>query len=51
MDYFWELNIHQAPLDKNKIRYYADYYEHLLQVFPEARDAYGMLGLLLPLFK
>ncbi len=44
IDYFWQLNIHQAPLDKNKVRYYADYYEHLLDTFPSLRDAYGLLG-------
>lgn len=44
INYFWELNIHHAPLDTNKVRYYADYYEHLLQVFPGLRDAYGLLG-------
>jgi tetratricopeptide (TPR) repeat protein len=43
-DYFWELNIHQASVDKNKIRYYADYYEHLLHVFPSLRETYGLLG-------
>lgn len=44
MDYLWELNIHQAPLDKNKIRYYADYYEHLIESFPSLWAAYGLLG-------
>lgn len=44
IDYFWELNTHRATLDKNKIRYYADYYEHLLQVFPNLWDVYGILG-------
>jgi tetratricopeptide (TPR) repeat protein len=44
LDYFWELNIHQAPLDRNKVRLYADYYEHLLQVFPGLRETYGLLG-------
>lgn len=44
IDYLWELNIHKVKLDKNKIRYYADYYEHLLQVFPGSRDVYGILG-------
>jgi tetratricopeptide (TPR) repeat protein len=44
MDYFWELNIHQAALDKNKIRIYADYYEHLLQIFPSLWEDYGILG-------
>ena len=43
-DYFRELNAHQATLDKNKIRTYADYYEHLLQVFPNLWDVYGILG-------
>jgi len=44
MDYFWELNIHHAALDRNKIRTYADYYEHLLQVYPFLWDAYGVVG-------
>ena len=44
MDYFWQLNMNGAAVDKNKIRYYADYYEHLLQVFPGLRDVYGLLG-------
>jgi tetratricopeptide (TPR) repeat protein len=44
MDYFWQLNIHQAAVDKNKIRCFTDYYEHLLQVFPSLWDAYGLLG-------
>jgi tetratricopeptide (TPR) repeat protein len=44
MDYFRELNTHRATPDKNKIRTYADYYEHLLQVFPNLWDAYGILG-------
>ena len=44
INYFWELNIRKAPLERNKIRYYTDYYEHLLQVFPSIRDAYGLLG-------
>jgi len=43
-DYLWELNTHQALLDPNKIRNFADYYEHLLGVFPGLRDAYGLLG-------
>ena len=42
--YLWDLNIHHAQLDKNKIRCFADYYEHLLQAFPSLRDAYGILG-------
>jgi len=44
MDYFWELNIHNAPMNKSRVRYYADYYEHLLQVFPCLWDTYGILG-------
>ncbi len=44
MDYFWEVNINQAPIDRDQIRYYRDYYEYLLQVFPSLRDAYGILG-------
>jgi tetratricopeptide (TPR) repeat protein len=43
-DYFWELNTHREAPDKNKIRCYADYYEHMLEVFPNLWDAYGMLG-------
>jgi len=44
INYFWELNFNHASLDKNKIRYYADYYEHLLEHFPSLWDAYGLLG-------
>jgi len=43
-DYILELSIHQAAPDKNKIHCYVDYYEHLLRVFPNLGDAYGMLG-------
>ncbi len=43
-DYIWELNTRRAALDRNKIRVYADYYEHLLEVFPGLWDAYSMLG-------
>jgi|GEM_PF-3496722 tetratricopeptide (TPR) repeat protein len=42
--YFWELNTRRAALDRNKIHIYADYYEHLIQVFPGLWDAYSMLG-------
>jgi tetratricopeptide (TPR) repeat protein len=42
--YIWELNTRQAVFDKNKIRLYADYYEHLIRVFPGLWDAYSMLG-------
>ena len=34
----------EAAIDKNLIRSWADYYENLLQVFPEFADAYGILG-------
>jgi len=44
MDYIWKINIRHAPVDKNLIRYYADYYENLLQVFPQSADAHGVLG-------
>lgn len=44
VNYFWELNINHAPFDRNKIRYYADYYEHLLEVFPSLWETYGLLG-------
>jgi len=44
MDYFFQIDLHHAALDKNKVRYYADYYENLLQVFPTMIDAYGILG-------
>ena len=44
MDYLWKINIQHAPIDKNLIRYYADYYENLLKVFPDLADAYGVLG-------
>jgi tetratricopeptide (TPR) repeat protein len=44
MDYLWQIDIQHAPIDKNLIRYYADYYENLLQVFPQLADAYGVLG-------
>lgn len=44
IDYLWELNIRHAPVDPNKIRCFADYYEHLIEVFPEIREAYGVLG-------
>lgn len=44
MDYIWKINIQHAPVDKNLIRYYADYYENFLQVFPQSADAHGMLG-------
>jgi len=43
-DYLWQVNTQQAAIDKNTIRYWADYYENLLQVFPELTDAYGVLG-------
>jgi tetratricopeptide (TPR) repeat protein len=44
LDYLWELNNYEAPMDINKIRYYKDYFEHLIQVFPSLRDAYGLIG-------
>ena len=44
INYFWDLNIYNAPLNKSRVRYYADYFEHLLKVFPSVRDAYGVLG-------
>jgi len=43
-DYLWKVNIEHAALDRNKVRIYADYYEHLLKVFPNLGDAYGILG-------
>ena len=43
-NYLWETNMRGAAIDKNLIRYWADYYENLLQVFPEFADAYGILG-------
>ena len=43
-DYFLELYARQESPDKNKIHCYVDYYEHLLQVFPNLWDAYGILG-------
>lgn len=43
-DYFWKLNIQNAPMDKKRVLYYTDYYEHLLAVYPSLRDAYGVLG-------
>lgn len=43
-DYFLELNAHQSTPDKNEIHCYADYYEHMLEVFPNLWDAYGILG-------
>ena len=44
IDYLWQLNIHQAPINRNKVRYYADYDEHLLKIFPRLGDAAGVLG-------
>jgi len=44
MDYLWELNTRREAPDRNKIRIYADYYEHLIHVFPSLWDAYGVLG-------
>ncbi|MDE2027721.1 MAG: hypothetical protein KGK03_07610 [Candidatus Omnitrophica bacterium] len=44
MDYFWKLNIGHAPIDKPKIRYYADFYENMLKAYPALTDAYGILG-------
>jgi len=44
MDYFWELNTNHAELDRNKIRYYADYYEQLHKVFPSLWEVNGILG-------
>ncbi len=46
INYISDLNFHRASLDTNRIRYFADYYEHLLRVFPGMRDAYGLLGYL-----
>lgn len=43
-DYFWNLNMEHAPLDKKQMRYYADYYEDLLKTFPSLREANGILG-------
>jgi len=44
MDYLWELNIHQAPLDRGKIHLVVDYYEQLLKVFPSLWEIDGILG-------
>jgi tetratricopeptide (TPR) repeat protein len=44
LSYFRDLNTGRAVLDKDKIRVYADYYEHLIKVFPGLWDAYSMLG-------
>jgi len=44
MDYLWELNTHKVPLDQNKIGSYVDFYEHVLTVFPNLWDVYGILG-------
>jgi len=43
-DYLWQLNNRQVAVDKKKIRYYADYYENLLQVFPSLKEINGLLG-------
>jgi tetratricopeptide (TPR) repeat protein len=43
-DYFLELGIHESSPDKNKIQCYVDYYEHMLKIFPNLWDAYGILG-------
>ena len=43
-DYLLGLGIHQTVPDKNKVHCYVDYYEHMLKVFPDVWDVYGMLG-------
>jgi tetratricopeptide (TPR) repeat protein len=44
IEYLWQVNNGQAPIETNKIRCYADLYEHMLQVFPDLWEAYSVLG-------
>jgi len=43
-NYFLKLYGRQETPDKSKMYCYVDYYKHLLEVFPNLGDAYGMLG-------
>ena len=44
LDYFWNLSFRDGNINKSLMRYYADYYEHLLEAYPGVREAYGILG-------
>ncbi len=44
MDYFWKLNIQNAPVDENQIRYYENYYRNLKSLYPQLKEADGILG-------